>query len=161
MRALRHGYRRPTALALNQWLAFTLNDPPRQFWLDVGYPLTEQYLARARDASLAVGVRTVVLLIPHDAQLNDAKLAAELARFQLSVDEVDLDRPRHELLDRSARQGLDTIDLLPALKARADRADLTYRHDLHFTALGHAVVAEILADELDRLDALPAVQAAS
>jgi hypothetical protein len=47
--------------------------------------------------------------------------------------------------------------LLPALSARSDRANLTYLHDLHFTPLGHAVVAEVLVDALDRLNALPAL----
>jgi lysophospholipase L1-like esterase len=155
--ALRHGYNRPIALGLNQWLAFTLRDPPRQYWLDLGYPLTEHYLAQARDASLAAGARMVVLLIPHDAQLNADKMATELGRFHLAREQVDVDRPRRELIAQAGRLGLDIIDLLPALSARADRANFTYRHDFHFTPLGHAVVAEVLADELDRLGALPAM----
>ncbi len=152
--ALRHGHNRPRALALNQWLAFTLRDPPRQYWLDLGYPLTEHYLAQARNASLAAGARMVVLLIPHDAQMNADKMAAELGRFRLAPDQVDLDRPRRELIDQAARLGCDTIDLLPALNARADRADFTYRHDLHFTPLGHAAVAETVVHELERLGAV-------
>jgi len=135
-------------------LAFTLRDPPRQYWLDLGYPLTEHYLAQARNASLAAGARMVVLLIPHDAQMNADKMAAELGRFRLAPDQVDLDRPRRELIDQAARLGCDTIDLLPALNARADRADFTYRHDLHFTPLGHAAVAETVVHELERLGAV-------
>jgi hypothetical protein len=138
-------------------VAFTLRDPPRQYWLDLGYPLTERYLTRARDASLAAGARMVVLLIPHDAQVNDDKMAAELGRFHLAPEQVDLDRPRRELIDQAAPLGLDTIDLLPPLSVRADRANFTYRHDFHFTPLGHAVVAEVLVNELDRLGALPAM----
>jgi hypothetical protein len=155
--ALRHGYKPPLALGLNQWLAFTLRNPPRQYWLDLGYPLTEHYLAQARDASVAAGARMVVLLIPHDAQLNANKMTAELGRFHLAPEQVDLDRPRRELTDQARRLGLDIIDLLPALSARPDRANLTYLHDLHFTPLGHAVVAEVLVDALDRLNALPAL----
>jgi len=78
----------------------------------------------AAAASLAAGARMVVLLIPHDAQLNDAKMAAELGRFHLAPEQVDLDRPRRELIDQAARLGLETIDLLPALSVRADRARL-------------------------------------
>jgi lysophospholipase L1-like esterase len=148
--SLRFGHNRPTPLGLNSWLAFTLRDEPRQYWLQVGYPLTEHYLARARVATEAGGARMVALLIPHDAQIDDAKRDAELRRFHLRTDQVDLDRPRRELTERAARQGVETLDLLPALTARADRSDLTYKHDLHFTPLGHAVVAEFLANELER-----------
>lgn len=153
--ALRHGYNRPTPLALNHWLAFTLRDPPRQYWLDLGYPLTEHYLALARDASLAAGAHMVVLLIPHDAQLNGDKMAAELGRFHLAPEQVDLDRPRHELIAQAGRLGLDVIDLVPALSARVDRANFTYAHDLHFTPLGHAAVAEVVVRALDQLGAVP------
>jgi lysophospholipase L1-like esterase len=145
---VRHGHNRPAALSLDQWLAFTLRDEPRQYWMQVGYPLTEQYLAQARTATIAAGAGFIALVIPHDAQIDDAKGAAELRRFHLSAAEVDLDRPRREIVDRAARRGIETIDLLPVLRARADRAALTYMHDLHFTPLGHAVVAEILAAEL-------------
>jgi hypothetical protein len=41
------------------------------------------------------------------------------------------------------------------MSARADRDALIYQHDFHLTALGHTVVAQVLADALVQRGLLP------
>lgn len=153
--AVRHGHRRPEVLNLDQWLVFTLRDQPPQRWLQLGYPLTERYLQQAQATAAALGARTVAVLIPHDAQVAETKRRAELGRFLLSEQEVDLERPQRELQTRAQRQGIPVIDLSPAFRTLPDPASLTFPHDLHLTPRGHAAVADILATELVRLGTLP------
>jgi hypothetical protein len=148
------GFQRPQVLNLHQWLVFLLRDQPPQYWLQVGYALTERYLVQARAAARAVGAQTVVVLIPHDAQIVEAKRQAELGRFRLDSREVDLERSQRELVFRAGRNGIPVIDLAPALRMLPDPASLTFEHDLHLTPRGHAAIAELLATELDRLGAL-------
>jgi len=153
--ALRHGYPRPESLNIDSWLTFTLRDAPAQKWLRLGYPLTEQYLNTIRSTAASVGAPTIALLLPHQAQVSDAKRASELGRYHLRLDEVDLERPQQELTTRAQRHGIDVLDMLPIMRVRRDRDALTYPHDLHLTALGHAVVADALADYLQHLNRLP------
>ena len=95
------------------------------------------------------------MLIPHNAQYDEAQRQNELGRFHLSPDEVDLTRPNRELTAAANRHGIPVVDLLPTFSARADRDALTYQHDFHLTPLGHAVVAEALADALEERGLLP------
>jgi lysophospholipase L1-like esterase len=146
--SIRHGYSRPETLGLDSWLAYALRDEPHWSWLQWAYPLTERYLEDARVAAGDAGALLIALLVPHDAQYVEAQRQTELGRFHLNPEEVDLALPQRELTAAANRHGIPVIDLLPAFSARADRDSLTYQHDFHLTALGHAAVAQELADAL-------------
>jgi lysophospholipase L1-like esterase len=152
--ALQRGYSQPRTLTLFQWQMWILRDLPSWYWIQLGYPLTEHYLDRARAAAASVGAAFVTLLVPRDAQVLDNKREEELGHLHLSADEVDFDRPNRELSQRAARLGIDVIDLLPLMRARADRSAFTFPHDYHLTAAGHTMVAEALANGLDDLGCL-------
>jgi hypothetical protein len=150
-----HGYARPQTLGLDSWDAYALRDEPHWSWVQWAYPLTERYLEATRAAAANAGAPLIALLIPHNAQYVEAQRQNEFARFHLSLDEVDLTRPQRELTAAANRHGIMVIDLLPTLSARSDRAALTYQHDFHLTPLGHAVVAQELADALETGGFLP------
>jgi lysophospholipase L1-like esterase len=153
--SIRHGYARPEALGLDTWDAYVLRDEPHWPWMQWAYPLTERYLEATSEAAAEAGAPLIALLIPHDAQYAEDRRQNELGRFHLSPDEVDLTRPQRELTAAANRHGIPVIDLLPALSVRVDRDALTYHHDFHLTPLGHAVVAQELADALEERGLLP------
>ena len=121
---------------------------PRTYWLDVAWPLFGAYLADLRGSGASVGAPVVVLVIPDIAQVEPAKQARTMADYRFREDEVDWKRPQRELLAQANRAGVQVIDLLPAFRERADRDGLYLPIDEHFTALGHRVTAEILAESI-------------
>jgi lysophospholipase L1-like esterase len=76
-----------------------------------------------------------------------------MADFRFREDEIDWDRPQREVQNQAA--GTPVLDLLPAFRARADRAQLYLREDTHFAALGHQAAADQLAQFLQSGGWLP------
>jgi hypothetical protein len=59
--------------------------------------------------------------------------------------------PIRKLEDIARRRHLEVIDLLPGLQSAArENPRLYFPVNLHWTAAGHRVVADILLTELDR-----------
>jgi lysophospholipase L1-like esterase len=152
---IRFGYNRPEPLMLDNWLVYTLRNGPRLYWYDLAVPLTVHYVDRARAVAARVGAATVTAIVPRDAQVDVVKLQAQLAQYQLSQDEIDLEKPQRDLTSSIQRLGMPVLDLAPVFRARADLAQLFFPHDIHFTARGHEVAAENLADWLEGLGQLP------
>ncbi len=96
------------------------------------------------EVSREVGARGVVILLPD---------LIDLARYQ------DRFHPRVEPLVRAAADeaGLDWIDLMEPLEAyRGREAEIRTGHDMrHPNALGYALLARMIAAELDRLYRVP------
>jgi lysophospholipase L1-like esterase len=125
-----------------------LRSYPQAYWIDAAWPLFGNYLGDIRDSSAAAHAPALLLVIPQIAQFNDVERARTMADYRFSDSEVDWDRPQRELRARADAVGMPTLDLLPVFRARTDRAQLYLPLDQHFAALGHAVVAEQLANEL-------------
>lgn len=127
-----------------------LRNPPRTYWLDVAWPLFGRYLADIRETASAAGARVLVMSIPQMGQFDETMHARAMSDFRFSEDEVDWTRPQHLLRQQADSLGLPVLDLAPDFQARSDRADLYLRVDTHFSALGHRVVAEELANYLQQ-----------
>jgi lysophospholipase L1-like esterase len=153
--SLRHGHARPEALGLDSRLAFALRDEPHWSWVQWAYPLTERYLEATRVAAADAGAPLIALLVPDNIQYVEAQRQNEFRRFHLSPGEVDLTRPQGELKAAARRHSIPIVDLLQTFSVRNDRDALTYQHDFHLTPLGHSVVAQALADALDKGGRLP------
>jgi lysophospholipase L1-like esterase len=119
---------------------------PRTYWLDAAWPLFGAYLADIRASAASVGAPAVVLVIPEIAQVEPSQRARTMADYRFREDEVDWERPQRELLAQAIGAGVQVIDVLPAFRDRADRDGLYLPIDEHFSALGHRVTAELLAD---------------
>jgi hypothetical protein len=127
-----------------------LRDVPRTYWLDVAWPLFGAYLADIRTSAASVHAPVLVLVIPDIAQVESAKRARTMADYRFREDEVDWERPQRELLKQANLAGVQLLDVLPAFRARADRDSLYLPIDEHFSAMGHRVTAELLADAILR-----------
>ena len=137
---------RRLSLASFEWTI--LRAVPREEHLDAAWPLFARYLEDIQQTAAAVGAPTLLMAIPEMAQFDDQMRARVMADYRFSEAEVDWDQPQRLLSAVAEQTGIPELDLLPVFRARADRADLYLRLDTHFTALGHAVTAEALAQFL-------------
>jgi len=126
-----------------------LRDRPRTYWLDVSWPLFGAYLANARDTAASVGAPLVVVAIPDPAQVDERMRARVMANFRFSDDEVDWARPQRELAQQAHADDVPLLDLKPVFQSMPDHASLFLPIDTHFTAYGHAVTAQHIADFLE------------
>jgi lysophospholipase L1-like esterase len=126
-----------------------LRDTPRTYWLDVSWPLFGAYLADARDTAASAGARLVVVAIPDPSQVDERMRALVMANFRFSADEVDWARPQRELAQQALADGVPLLDLMPVFQSMPDHVDLFLPIDTHFTAYGHAVAAQQIADFLE------------
>jgi lysophospholipase L1-like esterase len=125
-----------------------LRDVPRTYWLDTAWPLFGEYLADIRASAASVGAPAMMVVIPEIAQVEPSQRARTMADYRFREDEVDWTRPQRELLAQATRAGVPVVDLLPAFSARPDRDGLYLPIDEHFSALGHRVTAQLLADAI-------------
>jgi lysophospholipase L1-like esterase len=126
-----------------------LRDPPHTYWLDVAWPLFARYLADARDTAASVHAPLVLVAIPEPAQVVDQMRARTMANFRFTDVEVDWSLPQRKLADVAAQDRVPLLDLLPEFLAMPNRADLFLPIDTHFTAYGHAVTAQALAQFIE------------
>jgi lysophospholipase L1-like esterase len=146
--------RRPLNLASFEWLL--LRKPPRTYWLDVAWPLFGRYLADIRGVASSQGARTVVMVIPQMGQFDDEMRERSMSDYRFQNGDVEWDQPQAQVRSYAEGLGVPELDLLPAFRARSDRAQLYLRADTHFSALGHQVVADELATFLQGSGLLPA-----
>lgn len=125
-----------------------LRDVPHTYWLDVAWPLFGHYLAQTRDTAASVGAPTVLVSIPDMSQVDDEMHARTMANYRFADAEVDWTRPQRDLQAQAQAAGMPMLDLLPRFNADPDRANLYLRIDTHFTAYGHAVTAQAMAQFL-------------
>ena len=70
-------------------------------------------------------------------------------------EELDLDKPQLVLAEILERNGIESIDLLPSLRAAADGPRLYFRSDSHFTREGYALAGRTIASEALRRGWIP------
>jgi acetyltransferase AlgX (SGNH hydrolase-like protein) len=103
--------------------------------------VVRHYLAKFRDACAARHVRFVVVYIPERGELGEV---ADASPDRLAVEQAY----RRAFLESAQALGIQTIDLLPdflvARKANG-QTRLTFEHDEHWTANGHALAARLLS----------------
>jgi hypothetical protein len=98
-------------------------------------------LARIQHLTEPADVGLLVVLLPDENQLNAALQAQVFPEFAA----YDMELPQSLLGERLARAGIDTLDLLADF--RSDPRCL-FQNDTHWTAEGHALVADRIFERL-------------
>ena len=126
------------------------------------WSLTREVLRELRDVTARHGLPLVVLLIPTQHQVHEARWQEYLEIFEVDPDAFDLEQPQRLLTAFCAEEGIDCLDALPPLRRQGAGTPLYFRVDSHLNAAGHAALGELLADRFAaRLRDLPDPGAAS
>ena len=112
----------------------------------------ERLLVAMNDLAQARGIRLVVMLFPARDQLYPENYEALVG--------LDIEKPQRDLAAFLRSRGIDTLDLLPALRAEKDTTQIHFDHDDHWDVGGHAVVARAIAQHLRSEGYLPGGAAA-
>jgi hypothetical protein len=107
--------------------------------------LTAALLGEIRDRAASVGAQTLVVSMPDQVQIEPGVTVLGLEQVEYDV--------QGRLRDITASSGIPFLDLIPLLREAHARMGepLYYPKDRHLKANGHALVAETLKQELDRL----------
>jgi hypothetical protein len=96
----------------------------------------------------AAGSELVVMMIPDEYQVDEGLRDRVLVHLGESIDEYDIDSPQRHLADALAGIGVRTVDLLPRFRSAARNRRLYWPLNTHWNPAGHALAAEVLAEEL-------------
>lgn len=116
-----------------------------------GWRVTEAILVRFRDRVREAGAIPVVFAIPSNIQVDAEAWRQAVSDLDLDPGLYDIEQPNRRVLEICERHGIAAFDLLPGLRSASEAgAALYYRRNPHWTAEGHRVAAELLADFLTR-----------
>jgi hypothetical protein len=122
-------------------------------WLRA-WTISELLLARIRDRSAQMGAPLMIVGAPEWRALEPEAWAEELRKGNPRSDGLDsgrltIDAPTTHLGEVALRLGVPYVDLLPPLRsAYPTHKPLYYDVDKHWTANGHVVAAQVVAQEL-------------
>jgi hypothetical protein len=130
-------------------------DPPPA-WQDA-WDHTEHLLTALRDAVAADGARFAVMIVTAREQVYPSDWQ-QLVQTYPAMQHVawDLDGPERRVLAWCERAGVPCVRLSPAFVAQREQQRLHFLYDGHWTAAGHALAAQTVADYLRRAAWLPA-----
>jgi lysophospholipase L1-like esterase len=131
------GPNRGGSLDYTSW--FLDPEPPE---LARGLEYTRKLLGHIQDQARERGARVIVAWIPIRDQVSDTRW--ESLREKLGLSPESRTRPQERLGAMAAELGLESVDLLPALRAAPERNSLYYEIDGHWTPAGHRLAADTL-----------------
>jgi lysophospholipase L1-like esterase len=105
--------------------------------------ITRHYMSELKNACRAKRVRFLAAYVPGQAELGEDDVTST---SDLSLPEEIASRQAFDRLVRDL--AIDAVDLMPSMVAakRTGRFDrMTFTHDFHWTAAGHAIAAETIA----------------
>jgi hypothetical protein len=115
---------------------------------DRGWALTFELLKEIRDTGRRMGAATAVMLIPLRIQLQPSALERFRDAAGLSAGALALDRPQQAMRAFGGKEGIEIIDLLPAMRSwtaanavRNAGASL-HLHEGHWNVDGHRLASE-------------------
>jgi lysophospholipase L1-like esterase len=93
------------------------------------------------------GARLTIAYVPHILQVYPDLWEAHRLKADAAGEALDVDAPNRRLTEIGRELGADVLDLTPPLRlaGRRDRG-LYFPVNLHWTASGHRVVADVLAE---------------
>jgi len=155
---VRAGVMRPSAIRAGD----VVDDVPVDYWVYANPPpaewtqawrYTERNLDDFRAAVLERGSRFAVVVVTARDQIDTESWQAVRAIYpRLADGGWDLDRPTARVLEWCQDRGVACLSLVPAFRiARDSGADrLHFTHDGHWTAAGHRLASEAVAQFIER-----------
>jgi len=141
-------------IPLDYWIYASA--PPADW--DDAWARSERLLTALRDRTAADGARLVVMVVTAREQIYPDDWAQVLRTYPpMQHVSWDMNGPERHVLAWCTRAGVTCIQLSPAFLARRDVERLHYIHDGHWTAAGHALAAQTVANFL-RSGAWPPAQ---
>jgi lysophospholipase L1-like esterase len=130
--------------------------------IDGAWQLTCGIIGALRYEVETRGARLLVVHVPNKMEVSDRD--RELTRLAYGMDDAGWDAARvlQRLRECARREGLEVLDLVPALRAAGpDPGDAYFTFDPHWNALGHQAAAEAVAADLRARGWLPACATAA
>ena len=106
------------------------------------------FIGQMRDLAEDAGAELLVALLPDDTQVDAGLRARVTAARELLPAQFDWEQPSRLLARALADDGIDVLDLLPALSEAASRQRVYKPADTHWNLAGNRVAAETIAGAL-------------
>lgn len=125
---------------------------PKPAWAEA-WRLTEDLMLATRDLAAANGAKFGVVLIPAYWEVDSQRWEQALAQLPaMRGAALDLEQPSKRLTQFLAAHGVPVINLLPPFRERAAGLPPLYlKSDAHWTADGHKLAADLLAEPVEAL----------
>lgn len=112
--------------------------------LQKGWELNQGLFREARDFARANKMRLIVVILPAIYQVYEDLWYQEIDHLKIDRNLYDLERPQRLVAEFCARNQIECVDLLPALRAKRKEGALFFRIDSHPSVKGHLVIADSL-----------------
>jgi len=127
------------------------NPPPPDFCAKVfspsmaaGWATTQSYLRKFAELTSAKGIRLILVALPTQYQVHEELWKHHFTTFGLDPRNYDLEKPQAILREFCERHGIEYVDVLPAMRARAATTKMFYPIASYMTPDGHQLVASEL-----------------
>jgi hypothetical protein len=120
--------------------------------------VTRGLVLRLRRALESRGARFAVVVISAKEEVAPARLANSRVVFpSLAKADLDPDKPHRLITSFLSRRGIPTVSLLAPFRERfgADGTPGFFRVDIHWSPVGHALAADVVAERLTAMGLVP------
>lgn len=131
------------------------NPPPPDFCakepsasLKAGWAETRRVLRAMQAFCDARNIRLLIVTLPTQYQVHEDLWTHHVNTFKLNPEEYDLTKPQALLKEFCAENGIEQVDVLPAMRAASQTERLFYPIASYMTPAGHALVARVVREYL-------------
>jgi hypothetical protein len=114
-----------------------------------GWGVTQGVLREMAAFCASRNIRLVVVALPTQYQVHEDLWTHHVTTFNLNPADYDLEKPQALLKEFCANNGIEEIDVLPAMRLAAPTERLFYPIASYMTPAGHALVAQLVSEYLD------------
>jgi hypothetical protein len=122
-----------------------------------GWNMTQLLFRKMKQTSAEMGAPLIVFLIPLRIQISDRNLQSFLEDHDMTRDQIITDQPQRTMMQIGSVEGTMVIDLLTAFRQNEETTpdQLYLAGDGHWTAAGHRLASDLVANQLITSGALP------